>query len=151
MVIDLAPDHRITAVNPRRHAGFWQPGRCAGNGLSRTNPRAIKIPGSRPAGVPFDRRTAQRYVNIENRKPGERIVILSFSDIGLIMARRLTLEGMHGAGFTVDAYANRYNTGTSNCLDDFDIPASVNHGNRYHPFLPHLEAVRWLRLMRTLR
>lgn len=82
----------------------------------------IKIPGSRPAGV-FTAGLAQRYINIENLKPGSRAVILGSGDIGLIMARRCTLEGISVEGvYELMPYANGLRRNVKNCLDDFDIP-----------------------------
>lgn len=82
----------------------------------------IKIPGSRPAGV-FTAGLAQRYINIENLKPGSRAVILGSGDIGLIMARRCTLEGISVEGvYELMPYANGLRRNVKNCLDDFGIP-----------------------------
>ena len=81
----------------------------------------IKIPGSRPAGV-FTAGLAQRYINIENLKPGSRAVILGSGDIGLIMARRCTLEGISVEGvYELMPYANGLRRNVKNCLDDFGI------------------------------
>ena len=86
----------------------------------------IKIPGSRPAGV-FTAGLAQRYINIENLKPGSRAVILGSGDIGLIMARRCTLEGISVEGvYELMPYANGLRRNVKNCLDDFDIPLHLS-------------------------
>ncbi len=86
----------------------------------------IKIPGSRPAGV-FTAGLAQRYINIENLKPGSRAVILGSGDIGLIMARRCTLEGMSVEGVDeLMPYANGLRRNVKNCLDDFGIPLHLS-------------------------
>lgn len=86
----------------------------------------IKIPGSRPAGV-FTAGLAQRYVNIENLKPGSRAVILGSGDIGLIMARRCTLEGISVEGvYELMPYANGLRRNVKNCLDDFGIPLHLS-------------------------
>ena len=82
----------------------------------------IKIPGSRPAGV-FTAGLAQRYINIENLKP----VILGSGDIGLIMARRCTLEGISVEGvYELMPYANGLRRNVKNCLDDFGIPLHLS-------------------------
>lgn len=86
----------------------------------------IKIPGSRPAGV-FTAGLAQRYINIENLKPGSRAVILGSGDIGLIMARRCTLEGISVEGvYELMPYANGLCRNVKNCLDDFGIPLHLS-------------------------
>ena len=87
----------------------------------------IRIPGTRPAGV-FTAGLAQRYVNLENFKPGSRVVILGSGDIGLIMARRLTLEGIKVVGvYELMPYANGLYRNIKNCLDDFGIPLKLSH------------------------
>ena len=86
----------------------------------------IKIPGSRPAGV-FTAGLAQRYINIENLKPGSRAVILGSGDIGLVMARRCTLEGISVEGvYELMPYANGLRRNVKNCLDDFGIPLHLS-------------------------
>lgn len=86
----------------------------------------IKIPGSRPAGV-FTAGLAQRYINIENLKPSSRAVILGSGDIGLIMARRCTLEGISVEGvYELMPYANGLRRNVKNCLDDFGIPLHLS-------------------------
>lgn len=86
----------------------------------------IRIPGSRPAGV-FTAGLAQRYINIENLKPGSRAVILGSGDIGLIMARRCTLEGISVEGvYELMPYANGLRRNVKNCLDDFGIPLHLS-------------------------
>lgn len=86
----------------------------------------IKIPGTRPAGV-FTAGLAQRYINIENLKPGSRAAILGSGDIGLIMARRCTLEGISVEGvYELMPYANGLRRNVKSCLDDFDIPLHLS-------------------------
>lgn len=88
---------------------------------------AIAIPGDRPAGV-LTAGTAQRYVNIEGWMPGKRIVILGSGDIGLIMARRMTLEGAKVlACIELCPYSNGLTRNIVQCLDDFDIPLYLSH------------------------
>lgn len=94
----------------------------------RERPRgALNTPGFRPAGI-FSAGTAQHYVNIEGRMPGKEVVILGSGDIGLIMARRMTLEG---AKVKVVAEIMPYSGGLkrniAQCLDDFDIPLKLSH------------------------
>lgn len=86
----------------------------------------IKIPGSRPAGV-FTAGLAQRYINIENLRPGRRVVILGSGDIGLIMARRCALEGLEVEGvYELMPYANGLHRNVKNCLEDFGIPLHLS-------------------------
>ena len=94
----------------------------------RERPRgALNIPGYRPAGI-YSAGTAQRYVNMEGRMPGKEVVILGSGDIGLIMARRMTLEG---AKVKVVAELMPYSGGLkrniAQCLDDFGIPLKLSH------------------------
>ena len=86
----------------------------------------IKTPGARVAGV-LTAGLAQLYINIENLKPGNRAVILGSGDIGLIMARRLALEGMKVEGvYEIMPYANGLYRNLKNCLEDFDIPLCLS-------------------------
>lgn len=88
---------------------------------------AIGIPGTRPAGV-FTAGTAQRYVNIEGYMVGKRVVILGSGDIGLIMARRMTLEGAKVlACIELMPYSNGLKRNIAQCLDDYDIPLYLSH------------------------
>ena len=88
---------------------------------------AIAIPGTRPAGV-FTAGCAQRYVNIEGKQVGRRVVILGSGDIGLIMARRMTLEGAKVlACVEVMPYSGGLSRNIAQCLNDFDIPLYLSH------------------------
>ncbi len=87
---------------------------------------AIHIPGTRPAGI-LTAGLAQRLVNLYGLLPGNRAVILGSGDIGLIMARRLTLEGIEVAGvFEIMPHANGLNRNIVQCLNDFDIPLHLS-------------------------
>lgn len=118
--------HTVTLMSP---AGMLQlTGRAVvlAMGCRERTRSEIKIPGSRPAGV-FTAGLAQRYINIENLKPGSRAVILGSGDIGLIMARRCTLEGISGEGvYELMPYANGLRRNVKNCLDDFGIPLHLS-------------------------
>ena len=94
----------------------------------RARPRgAIAIPGTRPAGV-YTAGAAQRYVNMEGWLPGTRVVILGSGDIGLIMARRMTLEGAKVlACVEVMPYSGGLNRNIVQCLNDYDIPLYLSH------------------------
>jgi NADPH-dependent 2,4-dienoyl-CoA reductase/sulfur reductase-like enzyme len=88
---------------------------------------ALGIPGERPAGV-FTAGTAQAYMNLYNRMPGKEIIILGSGDIGMIMARRLTLEGAHvQAVFEVLPYASGLPRNVEQCLNDYGIPLYLSH------------------------
>lgn len=121
-----AAAHTVTLMNP---AGMLQlTGRAVvlAMGCRERTRSEIKIPGSRPAGV-FTAGLAQRYINIENLKPGSRAVILGSGDIGLIMARRCTLEGISVEGvYELMPYANGLRRNVKNCLDDFGIPLHLS-------------------------
>ena len=118
--------HTVTLMSP---AGMLQlTGRAVvlAMGCRERTRSEIKIPGSRPAGV-FTAGLAQRYINIENLKPGSRAVILGSGDIGLIMARRCTLEGISIEGvYELMPYANGLRRNVKNCLDDFGIPLHLS-------------------------
>ena len=88
---------------------------------------AIRIPGSRPAGV-FTAGAAQRMVNMEGYLPGRNVIVVGSGDIGLIMARRMTLEGATvKAVFEIMPYSNGLNRNIVQCLEDFDIPLYLSH------------------------
>ena len=128
MVMEISPDRVVTAMN--REDGMFQIQAKAvilAMGC-RERPRgALNIPGYRPAGI-FSAGTAQRLVNIEGYMPGKEVVILGSGDIGLIMARRMTLEG---AKVKLVAELMPYSGGLKRnivqCLDDFDIPLRLSH------------------------
>lgn len=88
---------------------------------------ALAIPGERPAGI-YTAGVAQSYINLRNRMPGKEVVILGSGDIGLIMARRLTLEGAHVHGvFEVQPYPSGLARNIEQCLNDYSIPLSLSH------------------------
>lgn len=123
---EVAAVHTVTLMS---RAGMLQlTGRAVvlAMGCRERTRSEIKIPGSRPAGV-FTAGLAQRYINIENLKPGSRAVILGSGDIGLIMARRCTLEGISVEGvYELMPYANGLRRNVKNCLDDFGIPLHLS-------------------------
>ena len=128
MVLDLAADKTVTAMN--RTDGLFQlhPKAVVLAMGCRERPRgALNIPGYRPAGI-FTAGTAQRLVNMEGYLPGRKVVILGSGDIGLIMARRMTLEG---AQVQVVAELMPYSGGLKRnivqCLDDYGIPLKLSH------------------------
>ena len=128
MVMDISHDKVVTAMNRTDGMFQIQAGAVILAMGCRERPRgALNIPGYRPAGI-YSAGTAQRLVNIEGYMPGREVVILGSGDIGLIMARRMTLEG---ARVKVVAELMPYSGGLKRnivqCLDDFGIPLKLSH------------------------
>ena len=128
MVLDLAADKTVTAMNKTDGLFQLHPKAVILAMGCRERPRgALNIPGYRPAGI-YTAGTAQRLVNMEGYLPGRKVVILGSGDIGLIMARRMTLEG---AQVQVVAELMPYSGGLKRnivqCLDDFGIPLKLSH------------------------
>lgn len=128
MVMDISNDKVVTAMNSEE--GMFEIQAKAvilAMGCRERSRGALNIPGYRPAGV-FSAGTAQRLVNMEGYMPGKKVVILGSGDIGLIMARRMTLEG---AKVQVVAELMPYSGGLKRnivqCLNDFDIPLKLSH------------------------
>lgn len=121
-----AEAHTVTLMSPTGMLQLTGRAVVLAMGCRERTRSEIKIPGSRPAGV-FTAGLAQRYINIENLKPGSRAVILGSGDIGLIMARRCTLEGISVEGvYELMPYANGLRRNVKNCLDDFGIPLHLS-------------------------
>ena len=128
MVMDISADKKVTAMN--REDGMFEVQAKAvilAMGCRERSRGALNIPGYRPAGI-YSAGTAQRLVNMEGYMPGKEVVILGSGDIGLIMARRMTLEG---AKVKVVAELMPYSGGLKRnivqCLNDFDIPLKLSH------------------------
>ena len=118
--------HTVTLMSPTGMLQLTGRAVVLAMGCRERTRSEIKIPGSRPAGV-FTAGLAQRYINIENLKPGTRAVILGSGDIGLIMARRCTLERISVEGvYELMPYANGLRRNVKNCLDDFGIPLHLS-------------------------
>lgn len=128
MAIELTADKRIIAVNSQEGLIEIQAKAVIlAMGCRERTRGAINIPGFRPAGV-FTAGTAQRFVNIEGYMPGREIVILGSGDIGLIMARRLTLEGAKvRCVVEIMPYSNGLTRNIVQCLEDYDIPLLLKH------------------------
>lgn len=121
-----AEAHTVTLMSPTGMLQLTGRAVVLAMGCRERTRSEIKIPGSRPAGV-FTAGLAQRYINIENLKPGSRAVILGSGDIGLIMARRCTLEEISVEGvYELMPYANGLSRNVKNCLDDFGIPLHLS-------------------------
>lgn len=128
MVLEISPERVVTAVNTREGLFQLQAGAVIlAMGCRERARGSLNIPGFRPAGI-YSAGTAQRLVNMEGFLPGKEVVILGSGDIGLIMARRMTLEGAH---VQVVAELMPYSGGLKRnivqCLDDFDIPLKLSH------------------------
>ncbi len=128
MVLDVAKDKTITAVSPSKGL-FKVQGKTVilTMGCRERTRGAIRIPGARPAGV-FTAGAAQRMVNMEGYLPGKKIVILGSGDIGLIMARRMSLEGCKvQAVLEICPFSNGLTRNIVQCLHDYDIPLHLSH------------------------
>ena len=128
MVLEITPQRRIYATNSRDGILEIQAGAIVfGMGCRERTRGALAIPGTRPAGV-FTAGTAQRLVNIEGYMPGRRLVILGSGDIGMIMARRLTLEGAKVERvLEIMPYLSGLKRNYVQCLQNFDIPLQLCH------------------------
>ena len=128
MVLDLAADKTVTAMN--KTDGLFQLHPKAvilAMGCRERTRGAIGTPGTRPAGV-YTAGAAQRYVNMEGYLVGKRVLILGSGDIGLIIARRMTLEGAKVlACVEVMPYSGGLTRNIVQCLNDFDIPLYLSH------------------------
>ena len=128
MVLDIDRNRKISAVNPENGVLEIEARSVILAMGCRERPRgALNIPGSRCAGI-FTAGTAQRLVNIDGRMPGKEVVILGSGDIGLIMARRMTLEGakVH-AVVELMPWSSGLKRNIVQCLDDYGIPLLLSH------------------------
>ena len=128
MVLEVTPDKKIHCVSREKGYQILEARSiilCMG---CRERTRgAIGIPGTRPAGI-YTAGAAQRYVNMEGYLVGKRVLILGSGDIGLIMARRMTLEGAHvQAVFELMPYPSGLPRNIVQCLDDYNIPLYLSH------------------------
>jgi NADPH-dependent 2,4-dienoyl-CoA reductase/sulfur reductase-like enzyme len=127
-VLEVTRERQVTAVS-REGMRTWQAKAVILTMGCRERTRgAIGIPGERPAGV-FTAGVAQAYMNLFNTMPAKEAVILGSGDIGMIMARRLTLEGAHvKAVFEIQPYPSGLPRNIEQCLNDYDIPLYLSHG-----------------------
>jgi len=128
MVLDVNDDKQVTAVNTEDGILELQAKAIILAMGCRERPRgALNIPGARCSGI-YTAGTAQKYVNIEGLMPGKEVVILGSGDIGLIMARRMTLEGAKvKACVELMPHSSGLKRNIVQCLDDFDIPLKLSH------------------------
>ena len=126
MVIKITPDKGIIAINRDDGLLHIQAKTVVlAMGCRERTREAITIPGNRPAGI-FTAGTAQRYINIEGYMPGSEVVVLGSGDIGMIMARRMTLEGARvKAVLEIMPFSTGLIRNKVQCLDDFNIPLKL--------------------------
>ena len=128
MVLSLTEDRTVTFVSPKYgFATIEADAVILAMGCRERTRGALNIPGTRPAGI-YSAGTAQRYVNVDGYLPGREVVILGSGDIGLIMARRLTLEGAKVKRVCeLMPYSGGLARNIAQCLNDFDIPLYLSH------------------------
>lgn len=128
MVLSVSPERLITATNEEEGIFTIEAGAIILAMGCRERPRgALNIPGTRPAGI-YSAGTAQKLVNRKGYLPGKNVVILGSGDIGLIMARRMTLEGARvKAVCELMPYSGGLARNIEQCLNDFDIPLKLSH------------------------
>lgn len=127
MVIEVTPDKKIFINSPKGYECIEAQSVVLSMGCRERTRGAISIPGTRPSGV-FTAGAAQRYLNMEGLMAGKRVVILGSGDIGLIMARRMTLEGAKVlACVELMPYSGGLTRNIVQCLNDFDIPLYLSH------------------------
>lgn len=128
MVLDITENKIITATNKEDGIFFIEAKAIIlAMGCRERSKGALNIPGSRPSGI-FSAGTAQKFVNMKGYMPGKEVVILGSGDIGLIMARRMTLEGAKvKAVCELMSYSGGLARNIEQCLNDFDIPLKLSH------------------------
>ena len=128
MVLEIGEDKTVTAMNEENGIFTIKANAIVlAMGCRERSRGALNTPGSRPAGV-YTAGTAQRFVNIKGLMPGREVVILGSGDIGLIMARRMTLEGAKvKAVCELMPYSGGLNRNIVQCLEDFGIPLKLSH------------------------
>lgn len=126
-VLEVTNDHVVTAATPQGLRQWKAKAVVLAMGCRERTRGALGIPGERPAGV-FTAGVAQAYINLYNRMPAKEVVILGSGDIGMIMARRLTLEGAHvKAVFEIQPYPSGLPRNIEQCLNDYGIPLYLSH------------------------
>ena len=126
-VLSLTADRVVTASTRNGLRQYQAKAVVLAMGCKERSRGALGIPGERPAGV-FTAGTAQAYMNLYNRMPGKEVIILGSGDIGMIMARRMTLEGAHvQAVFELMPYPSGLPRNIVQCLDDYNIPLYLSH------------------------
>lgn len=128
MVLDITPDKEVHIVSPKDgYLCVKAKAIILAMGCRERTAGAIAIPGTRPSGV-FTAGTAQRFINMEGYMVGKKVVILGSGDIGLIMARRMTLEGAKVLAVAeILPFSGGLTRNIVQCLDDFNIPLYLSH------------------------
>ena len=127
-VLSVSRDKQVTAINERDGVFTLQAKAIVlAMGCRERSKGALNVAGTRPAGL-YSAGTAQKYVNMKGYLPGQKVVILGSGDIGLIMARRMTLEGAKVlAVCEIMPFSSGLKRNIAQCLDDFNIPLYLNH------------------------
>lgn len=126
-VVSITPDKQITTVSRNGLTVYQAKAVVLAMGCRERTRGALGIPGERPAGV-FTAGVAQSYINLHNTMVGKEVVILGSGDIGMIMARRMTLEGAHvKAVFEILPYPSGLPRNIQQCLNDYNIPLHLSH------------------------
>lgn len=126
-VIGLTPDKKVTAASRNGLLQYEADAVILTMGCRERTRGALSIPGERPSGV-FTAGVAQTYINLKNKMVGRRVVILGSGDIGMIMARRMTLEGAKvEAVFEIQSYPSGLPRNIEQCLNDYGIPLYLSH------------------------
>ena len=126
-VIGLTQDRKVTAASKDGLLQYQADAVILTMGCRERTRGALSIPGERPAGV-FTAGTAQAYINLKNKMVGKNVIILGSGDIGMIMARRMTLEGAKvQAVFEIQPYPSGLPRNIEQCLNDYQIPLYLSH------------------------
>jgi len=140
-VVAIHPDLSIEVSNEDGYQIYNPKAIVLAMGCSERTAGQIQIPGMRPVGV-YTAGTAQRYVNLDGYKIGKKVFILGSGDIGLIMARRMSLEGAQVLGVAeLMPYSNGLQRNIVQCLNDYDIPLYLSHTVTNIEGYPHLNKV----------
>lgn len=141
MVTEIMPDKRVTYVTHEGLSVVQVGAIIIATGCRERTRGMLAIPGTRPAGI-YTAGVVQRLINVQNIMPGKRAVILGSGDVGLIMARRMVLEGMDVVCVLEKlTHLSGLLRNKNQCLDDFDIPLYLNHTVVEVQGNPHLERV----------
>ena len=145
-VLSLSADKKVTVIGEERGVVTLQAKAVIlAMGCRERSRGALNVAGTRPAGI-YSAGTAQKYVNIKGYMPGKRVVILGSGDIGLIMARRMTLEGAKVlAVCEIMPYSSGLKRNIAQWLEDFGIPLYLNHT------ITKIEGIRWKRAWKSWR
>ena len=126
-VLEITPQKKVTAASRNGILEIQAKAVILTMGCRERTRGAVSIPGERPAGI-YTAGVAQAYINLYNKMVGKEVVILGSGDIGMIMARRLTLEGAHvNAVFEIQPYSSGLPRNVEQCLRDYDIPLFLSH------------------------